>query len=41
MMQKKEDVTLVSIKDENGGEYHSDKARNIYCLLYGCTKGSE
>ena len=23
---EKEDVTLVSIKDENGGEYHSDKA---------------
>ena len=23
---EKEDVTLVSIKDENGGEYHSDKS---------------
>ena len=26
MMQKKEDVTLISIQDENGGEYHPDKA---------------
>ena len=30
---EKEDVTLVSIKDENGGEYHSDKA-GTYIATY-------
>ena len=30
---EKEDVTLVSIKDENGGEYHSDKS-GTYIATY-------
>lgn len=30
---EKEEVTLVSIKDENGGEYHSDKA-GTYIATY-------
>ena len=30
---EKEDVMLVSIKDENGGEYHSDKA-GTYIATY-------
>ena len=35
---EKEDVTLVSIKDENGGAYHSDKAGTYIANLYGHSK---